>query len=208
MTQLKPMSNPRFRQASRSAVVRRLRPWLFWLPAAAMLYACSSDSTEPTTKATPPSLTLTRITPVGAPAWEPGASCVERGHDPDGSVAVQVRVTDAELRAPGACGSRSACGHILYALSSTDFSQDARGSSTSHTFSLAEAPLGVSYTFSVTLADDDGVPLQDADGNDLTTSADVELSAPGDCGGDPLPQDAGADAATDAGADAATDAAN
>ncbi|MGE0326501.1 MAG: hypothetical protein AB7K71_12100 [Polyangiaceae bacterium] len=173
-----------------------------------LLVACSStDSTTSTTKAVPPTLSLTKITPVGAPAWAPGGNCVERGHDAEGSVAVQARITDAELRAPGTCGSRAACGHLQFSIASADYSQDARSSSASYTFSLADAPLGVVYTFSVTLADDDGVALEDADGNALTVSSDVELSAPGACGGEPDPE-VGSDAGTgsDAGADAGTSA--
>ncbi|MEZ4234166.1 MAG: hypothetical protein R3B89_33640 [Polyangiaceae bacterium] len=197
MTQTPALRLQRFRK-----VVRRAGSLL---PAAALLYACSSESTEPSSTSVPPSLSLIRITPVGAPAWEPGDSCVERGHDSDGSVAVQVRLTDGELRAPGACGSRSACGHLQFSIAGADFSQSARGSSASQTFSLADAPLGVQYTFSVTLADDDGVALEGADGEPLSVSAEVELAAPGSCGGNPLPQDAGADSGSDSGTDAGVD---
>lgn len=172
-----------------------------------MVAACSdSEDTSSSQDQTPPSLSITRIASVGAPAWEPGGACVEIGHDLEGSVAVSASLSDAELRAPGACGARSACGHLVFSVQSPDgFSESRASSSAGHTFSLAGASTGIQYDFSVALVDDDGVALLAA-GAPVEATVSVTVAAPGDCGGQAL-QDAGTDAAVqDASLDAAADA--
>lgn len=186
-----------------------------WLALSLVAAGCSdSESSSSTQDAPPPSVSINRITPVGAPSWAAGADCVEVGHDADGSVAVGVALTDAELRAPGACGARSACGHLVFSIkNAAGFSVSSASSSLSQTFLLAGAPTGVAYDFSVALVDDVGGAVLAA-GAPVSASVSVTLAAPGDCGGQALSDagsdaeapDASSDAGSDAGSDASSDA--
>lgn len=162
-------------------LLRRALPLLVM---SALAAACGGDDDEQDEPVEEPArLELRRLTPLGGSAWQPGDACLALGHDEAGQVAVEVAVIGGELRAPGACGGRTQCGHWELVVSATDFELTARSSGTSHTIALADAPTGGSVTFQVTLHGDTGEPLRAA-GEPISDAATLRLEAPGGCPGD------------------------
>ncbi len=149
--------------------------------ACALTIACGDDDDEEVEDTRPPpQLELRRLVPTGARAWQPGDACVEVGSDAAGSLAVEVAIVGGELRAPGACGARTHCGHWALSLTAAGFEQTALSSGLSHTLSLADAPTGVEITLRVTLQNDLGAPLL-AEGEPISDEATLRLEAPGGC---------------------------
>jgi hypothetical protein len=180
------------------------------LLALCVLIGCGDDSSEEETREPPPpELTIAEVRTHSGATWQRGsADPLDLGCPPSAALVVRLGEPDPYdprslknwlLRAPGACGTRTRCGHVSFELSSggalvyrTDTALPAFGIAARDVTS----PPGISagtYGLRATLRTDEGAEFL-LRGAPVSVTVDLALTTPANCVVNP-----GADAGSDAG---------